>query len=160
VINVSFADAQEYVAWLSKLTGKSYRLLSEAEWEYAARAGTDTPYFWGDEIGKLNATCDGCGSQWDRKESAPVGSFAANAFGLFDMHGNVWEMVQDCYQDTYDDAPTDGSANTQGDCFRRVVRGGSWISNPPYLRSASRYKSAIDRGSYNRGFRVARTLPR
>ena len=159
MIFVSWVDAQEYVAWLSKLTGKPYRLLTEAEWEYAARAGSDKAYFWGGEIGKLNANCDGCGTQWDQKQTAPVGAFAANAFGLHDMHGNVWEIVQDCYQGNYNGAPTDGSANTEGDCYRRVVRGGSWISDPQYLRSAARYRNAIDdRGSQNRGFRVARTL--
>ncbi len=159
VINVSWNDAQEYVAWLSKLTGKPYRLLTESEWEYAARAGTDKAYFWGGEVSKLNANCDGCGSQWDKKQTAPVGSFAPNAFGLHDMHGNVWEIVQDCYLGNYNAAPTDGSSNTEGDCFRRVVRGGSWISDPQYLRAASRYRNAVDdRGSQNRGFRVARTL--
>ena len=111
-----------------EMTGKPYRLLTEAEWEYAARAGTTTAYFWGDEIGKGNANCDGCGSQWDDKQTAPVGSFAANAFGLYDMAGNVWEWVQDCYHDNYDGAPTDGSAWTSGDCSLRVVRGGSWNS--------------------------------
>ena len=159
VIFVSWVDAQEYVTWLSKQTGKPYRLLTEAEWEYAARAGSDKAYFWGGEIGKLNANCDGCGTQWDQKQTAPVGSFAANAFGLHDMHGNVWEIVQDCYRGNYNGAPTDGSANTEGDCYRRVVRGGSWISDAQYLRSAARYRNAIDdRGSQNRGFRVARTL--
>ena len=89
VINVTWDDAQRYVAWLSRMTGRTYRLLSEAEWEYAARAGTQTAYSWGDEIGKGNANCHGCGSQWDRRQTAPVGSFAANAFGLYDMLGNV-----------------------------------------------------------------------
>ncbi len=99
VINVTWDDAKKYVAWLSKLTGKSYRLLTEAEWEYAARAGSTTAFSWGDDIGMGNANCDGCGSQWDRKQTAPVGSFAANAFGLHDMHGNVWEWVEDCWND-------------------------------------------------------------
>ena len=97
VINVGWDDAQHYVAWLSKMTGQPYRLLTEAEWEYAARAGTTTAYYWGDEIGKGNANCNGCGSQWDDKQTSPVGSFAANAFGLYDMAGNVCQWVQDCY---------------------------------------------------------------
>jgi formylglycine-generating enzyme required for sulfatase activity len=86
-INVSWDDAQQYVAWLSRITGQPYRLLTEAEWEYAARAGTTTAYYWGDDIGKGNANCDGCGSRWGGKQAAPVGSFAANAFGLYDMAG-------------------------------------------------------------------------
>jgi formylglycine-generating enzyme required for sulfatase activity len=91
VINVTWDEAKRYVAWLHRMTDKSYRLLSEAEWEYAARAGTQTAYFWGDEIGKGNANCSGCGSQWDNEQTAPVGSFSANVFGLHDLHGNVWE---------------------------------------------------------------------
>ena len=110
------------------MTGQPYRLLTEAEWEYAARAGTTTAYYWGDDIGKGNANCDGCGSQWDAKQTSPVGSFAANQFGLYDMAGNVLQWVQDCYHGNYDGAPTDGSAWTSGDCSNRVVRGGSWVS--------------------------------
>ena len=97
VINVNWNDAQQYVAWLSKMTGQPYRLLTEAEWEYAARAGATTAYYWGDEIGVGNANCNGCGSQWDGRETAPVGSFKPNAFGLYDMAGNVVQWVQDCY---------------------------------------------------------------
>ena len=95
VIYVNWDEAQNYVAWLSKMTGQTYRLLSEAEWEYAARAGTQTAYPWGDEIGKGNANCNGCSSQWDNKQTAPVGSFAPNAFGLYEMYGNVWQWLQD-----------------------------------------------------------------
>jgi formylglycine-generating enzyme required for sulfatase activity len=136
VINVTWDDAQRYVAWLSKMTGKPYRLLSEAEWEYAARAGTQTAYSWGDKIGKGNAHCIGCGSQWDRRQAAPVGSFARNPFGLYDMHGNVWEWVEDWRNDSYNGAPTDGSAWTSGDCNHRMVRGGGWHFFPQHLRSA------------------------
>lgn len=100
-INISWDGAKEYVAWLSRRTGKPYRLLSESEWEYAARAGSDTAYSWGDDIGNGNANCDGCRSQWDGISTAPVGSFPANAFGLHDMHGNVWEWVEDCYKGSY-----------------------------------------------------------
>jgi formylglycine-generating enzyme required for sulfatase activity len=158
VTNTSWDDAKEYVAWLSKHTGQSYRLLSEAEWEYASRAGSTTAYSWGDNIGEGNANCDGCGSQWDNKQTAPVGSFAANAFGLFDVHGNVWEWVQDCKQGTYNGVPTDGSAWTGGDCANRVLRGGSWSDAPQDLRSADRVDSPTDSRDNVFGFRVGRTL--
>jgi len=116
VIQVSWDDVEQYVAWLSRQTGKPYRLLSEAEWEYAARAGSDTAYPWGDEIGKGNAN-SGCAIGC---RTASVGSFPTNAFGLHDMHGNVWEWVQDCYHFGYDGARTDGSAKTTGDCSDHV----------------------------------------
>jgi formylglycine-generating enzyme required for sulfatase activity len=155
---VSWDDAQQYMAWLSRRTGKTYRLLSEAEWEYAARAGSaDTAYFWGDEIGDGNANCDGCGSQWDGKQTAPVGSFAASPFGLHDMNGNVFEWVQDCYQ-PYGEAPSDGSARTSEDCKLRIVRGGSWLDEPRDLRSAVRFRNPPDVRYNSVGFRVARTL--
>jgi formylglycine-generating enzyme required for sulfatase activity len=93
VINVNWDDAQQYVAWLSRMTGRPYRLLTEAAWEYAARAGSTTAYFWGDEIGVGNANCKGCGNQTDNRETSPVGSFKPNAFGLYDTHGNVWQWV-------------------------------------------------------------------
>ena len=158
VINVSWDEAQQYVAWFSKMTGRPYRLLTEAEWEYAARAGSTTAYFWGDEIGKGNANCIGCGSQWDNRQTSPVGSFKPNAFGLYDMAGNVWQWVQDCYHDNYDGAPTDGSAWTIGDCSQRVVRGGSWVNNPQNLRSANRDRITTDNRINDIGFRVGRTL--
>jgi formylglycine-generating enzyme required for sulfatase activity len=161
VMNVSWVDAREYVDWLSKVTGKPYRLLSEAEWEYAARAGSTTAYAWGDEIkkdGKAMANCAVCGSQWDNKQTAPVGSFPANALGLHDMHGNVFEWVEDCQNANYTGAPTDGSARTDGDCSTRVFRDGSWGTQN--LRSASRDRgSAAVRSSFV-GFRVGRTLKR
>jgi formylglycine-generating enzyme required for sulfatase activity len=165
VINVKWDDAQQYVAWLSKHTGKSYRLLSEAEWEYAARAGSDKAYSWGDEVGKGNANCGGCGSQWDNRRPAPVGSFAANAFGLYDMHGNVAEWVQDCFTFNsegapvnYEGAPADGSAWTAGDCSYRSLRSGSWLDNPIDLRAARRIPLNTAAASYFIGFRVGRTL--
>jgi formylglycine-generating enzyme required for sulfatase activity len=158
VINVGWDDAQTYVAWLSKMTGQPYRLLTESEWEYAARAGTTTPYYWGDDIGKGNANCNGCGSQWDAKQTSPVGSFAANQFGLYDMAGNVYQWVQDCYHPDYSEAPTNGSVWTSGDCSNRVVRGGSWSSGPQGLRSASRGGLTTVFLSFNLGFRVGRTL--
>ena len=127
VIVVSWEDAKAYVGWLSRKTGERYRLLSEAEWEYAARAGTRTRYHWGHSIGRNQANCDGCGSRWDDEKTAPVGSFPANGFGLHDVHGNVWEWVEDCWHGSYAGAPTDGRAwATGGDCERRVLRGGSW----------------------------------
>ncbi len=158
VINVSWEDTRNYLAWLSRKTGKSYRLLSEAEFEYTARAGTNTAYYWGNVIGIGNANCNGCGSQWDDKQPAPTGSFAANAFGLYDMSGNVNEWVEDCWHDNYYEAPTDGSAWNSGDCSVRVARGGSFYYEPRLLRSAGREWSRSDLRSALRGFRVARTL--
>jgi formylglycine-generating enzyme required for sulfatase activity len=157
VINVSWDDAQQYVKWLSGRAGRPYRLLSEAEWEYAARAGSTTAYPWGDNVGEGNANCEGCGSKWDDQQTAPVGSFKANAFGLHDMHGNVFEWVQDCGTANYDGAPTDGLARA-GPCTSRVLRGGSWSYGPSDLRSAHRRPSAANGQSSSRGFRLARTL--
>jgi formylglycine-generating enzyme required for sulfatase activity len=158
VIYVSWDDAQQYVAWFSKMTGKTYRLLTEAEWEYAARASTTTAYYWGDEIGRGNANCNGCGSQWDDRQTSPVGSFKPNAFGLYDMAGNVFQWVQDCYHENYNDAPAESSPWITGDCKERVVRGGSWNGVPPYLRSATRSGGTIDTRGVDVGFRVGRTL--
>ena len=161
VIFVTWDDAQAYVHWLSQQSGKWYRLLSEAEWEYAARAGSQTRYAWGDEIGRNRANCNGCGSRWERK-TVPVGSFSANGFGLHDMSGNVSELVEDCEHDGYTGAPSDGKAWTVGgDCSRRVERGGSWMGSPNQVRSADR-RSSPTTGQGSRftttGFRVARTL--
>jgi formylglycine-generating enzyme required for sulfatase activity len=158
VINVTWDDAQQYVAWFSQMTGQPYRLLTEAEWEYAARAGTTTAYYWGDEIGKGNANCNACGSQWDNKQTSPVGSFEPNAFGLYDMAGNVLQWLQDCYHDSYNGASTDGLAWTSGDCSSRVLRGGSWGSGPRLLRSADRSGNSSDSRGNGLGFRVGRTL--
>ena len=156
VVDVSWDDAKEYVAWLSDQTGAEYRLPSEAEWEYAARAGTTTKYAWGDEIGVNQANCDGCGSQWDDRSTAPAGSFAPNRFGLYDMHGNVYEWVEDCWNGSYAGAPSDGSAWLRGGCFFRVLRGGSWaVAN---IRAASRSRFTTGLRSGDVGFRVARTL--
>ena len=160
VINVSWNDAKSYVAWLSAKTGQGYRLLSEAEWEYAARAGTTEKYYWGDAIGKGNANCSGCGSQWDKKWPSPVGSFKPNAFGLYDMLGNVSQWCEDTKQSDYHGAPTDGSAWIVASVSSRVLRGGSWYSVPKYIRSASRnnYFHLPDYRYSIVGFRVARTL--
>ncbi|MBS0588623.1 MAG: SUMF1/EgtB/PvdO family nonheme iron enzyme [Proteobacteria bacterium] len=161
VINVSFDDALAYVKWLSEQTGKYYRLPSEAEWEYAARAGSQTRYWWGDAIGKNNAVCDGCGSKWDHKQTAPVGSFQANAFGLHDTSGNVYEWVQDCWYDNYINAPIDGSAWREKDggaCNSQVARGGAWGSLPRGIRSADRIRGIwrpIEK-NFLIGFRIVR----
>jgi formylglycine-generating enzyme required for sulfatase activity len=158
VIFVGWDDVQQYLAWLSKMTGQDYRLLTESEWEYSARAGTTTAYSWGNDIGKNNANCDGCGSEWDARQPAPVGSFAPNKYGLHDMHGNVWEWVQDCYESNYESAPVNGSAWIPKRCIQRVVRGGSWINVPKLLRAATRSSNTPDFRDYDLGFRVARTL--
>ena len=162
VINVSWNDAKQYVAWLSKVTGKEYRLLTESEWEYAARAGATTPFSWGDDPAAGNANCGECGSQWDGRQTAPVGSFKPNALGLHDMHGNVWEWVEDSWHETYDGAPTDGSAwvsgGQGGDPSYRVVRGGSWRNETQHVRAAVRFRRNINVRFDTLGFRVARTI--
>ena len=151
VENVSWNDVQEFVRRLNQRTGQSYRLSSEAEWEYAARAGTMTAYSWGDRFDGNRAN--------DGSRTVQVGNYPANAFGLHDMHGNVWEWVQDVWHDSYAGAPSDGSAwMTGGDQLRRVLRGGSWGGTPQYLRSADRDGGAPD-GRYDiTGFRIARTF--
>jgi formylglycine-generating enzyme required for sulfatase activity len=151
VINVSWHDAQAYVGWLSRTTGKTYRLLSEAEWEYCCRAGTTSEYSFGASINRNQA-------QFAENTTAEVGSFPANAWGLHDMHGNVWEWCEDHWHPTYQRAPKDGSAWKGGDTSRRVLRGGSWSLYPRFLRSAYRLRDVLDLRSYVVGFRVARTL--
>ena len=159
VVNVSWDDAQKYVRWLSRETGERYRLLSESEWEYVARAGTETRYHWGHAIGHNRANCRGCGSRWDARQTSPVGSFSPNAFGLHDVHGNVWEWVEDCWHGDYSGAPRDGGAWTiGGDCSRHVLRGGSWGSGPRGVRSATRIWYTTGSRLNYAGFRVARTL--
>ena len=154
VINVTWEDAQAYTVWLSEQTGTSYRLPTEAEWEYAARAGTTSIYWWGDKVGENNANCDGCGSKWDNKQTAPVGSFKPNPWGLYDTAGNVWEWGRDIYQKNYDGAPTNGSA-WFGMGKNRVIRGGGWFNFARSCRSANRLRSdPSDRYDYL-GFRVA-----
>jgi formylglycine-generating enzyme required for sulfatase activity len=150
VINVSRDDAQDYVQWLSQKTGQRYSLLTEAQWEYAARAGTTTAYSTGPSITASQA-------RFNSNSTMTVGSFAANQFGLHDMHGNVWEWTQDRYVDTYSGAPTNGSAVTTGDSWSGVMRGGSWNNNPQNLRSANRGINPSIR-HYNGGFRLARVL--
>ena len=157
VINVSWKDAQAYVDWLSQATGENYRLPSEAEWEYAARAGTTTRFAFGEELSPSQVNFGGkIGRTWE------VGSGAANDWSLFDMHGNVWEWVEDCWHRSYEGAPRDGSAwlqkNRGGDCSRRVLRGGSWVNPPGHLRFADRGGHVPVFRDDKFGFRVARTL--
>ena len=168
VINVHWNDAKTYVAWLSRKTGKTYRLLSEAEREYVTRAGTTTPFWWGSSISTTQANYDGnydgnfsygsASKGEHRKKTMPVDSFQANPWGLYQVHGNVYNWVEDCHNDSYRGAPADGSAWTAGVCSRRVVRGGSWHDNPGHLRSA--YRNGDNPGNRNVyiGLRVARTL--
>ena len=169
VLNVSWSDANQYVAWLSKKTGKAYRLLTEAEWEYAARGSTritdhQAPFSTGPTINYKQANYDanfvfGPGKIGVyRQKTVDVGSLPRNAFGLHEMHGNVWEWVQDCYQPDYTGAPVDGSAVTSSDCKLRILRGGSWNYYPRMLRSAYRYATPGDVRLNNAGFRVARDL--
>jgi formylglycine-generating enzyme required for sulfatase activity len=161
---VSWNDAKKYVTWLSRTTGKSYRLLSEAEWEYAARAGTTTPFSTGDTIATDRANFNGDfvygrGARGDNRDrTVNVGSFRPNVWGLHDMHGNVWEWTDDCWNADYRGAPVDGSARVVGDCKFRVHRGGSWNSSPELLRSANRDRDRTDERFNNLGFRVVRTV--
>jgi formylglycine-generating enzyme required for sulfatase activity len=168
VVCVHWEDADAYVAWLAKKTSKPYRLLSEAEWEYAARGRTSPgayPRFWfGDDekvlcrygnfqdqkAGNSGASCN---DGYDH--TSPVGHYAPNAFGLYDMAGNVWQWTADCWHRDYSGAPGDGSAWANRDCYERVIRGGSWYSNPWALRAAVRVSSSQDNAV---GFRLARTL--
>ena len=158
VVRVSWLDARDYARWLSKQTGKTYRLPSEAEWEYAASGGATTNYWWGAKLGKGHANCFNCGSQWAATRSAPVGSFAPNRFQLYDMAGNVAEWVADCRHGNYKGAPADGSAWLSGDCDTRMVRGGAFNSPSDTLRLRSRSQYVIDSRLDNIGFRLVREL--
>ncbi|WP_448189747.1 SUMF1/EgtB/PvdO family nonheme iron enzyme [Azospirillum sp. sgz301742] len=156
VHNVHWADAQAYVAWLSRKTGQRYRLPSEAEWEYAARGGATGPYWWGEAGGVANANCRDCGGSFDRLRPAAVGSFKPNAFGLHDMSGGVAEWVADCWNPSYKGAPADGSAWTAGDCKKRVLRGGSWRDELDAITVTARLGYDFDVRYVADGFRVAR----
>ena len=156
VRDVSWDDAQQYVKWLTKLTGKPYRLPTEAEWEYAVRGGTSTRYWWGEQMRKGTANCKDCGEPWQQDAPAPVGSFSANPYGLYDMNGSVWEWVSDCWHNSYKGAPSDGRNWDEANCRMRVIRGGSWREGASYMLSSTRFKyDASVRQSQN-GFRVAR----
>ena len=164
VINVSWDDARAYAAWLSERTGKAYRLLSEAEREYVTRAGTTTPFWWGGSISTKDANYNGTETYLggpageSRRRTVPVDSFRPNPWGLYQVHGNVWEWTQDCHNDSYAGAPADGTPWTSGNCSRRVLRGGSWLVNPGYLRAAIRYGYSTDFRLSINGFRLGRTL--
>ncbi|MDE2163672.1 MAG: formylglycine-generating enzyme family protein [Alphaproteobacteria bacterium] len=168
---LDWKDAQAYIAWLNKtvrqarpnLKHSPYRLPTEAEWEYAARAGTTTSRWWGDAIGTDNANCNGCGSRWDDHELSDVNAFAPNPFGLYGMLGNVWQWTADCWHRGYIGAPTDGRAWTEKGCTKHVLRGGSWDNVPIFIRSAARTGGEPNGGEFDysslAGFRVARDLP-
>ncbi len=160
VINVGWNRAQAYLRWLSGKTGQRYRLLTEAEWEFAARGGTATARYWGNQDGVQQATCNDCGNAWDGKSTAPVGTFAPNAYGLHDMLGNVWEWVEDCYHESYAGGPANSSAWVESGCSNRVLRGGSWDVGQWFARAAERfaYSSGGNYGADDDGFRVARDL--
>lgn len=170
VIYVSWEDATAYAKWLSKETGKQYRLPSEAEWEYAARAGSTTKHHFGNEERELCEYANGADQSTDYgwrnkacddgygKKTAPVGSFLPNQSGLYDMHGNVYEWVEDCYHDSYQGAPTNGSAWTNGNCGFGVLRGGTWLSGPAGLRSAVRGRNSRANRDFSNGFRLAQNL--
>lgn len=171
---LNWNDATAYIDWINQKVREArpglipgsgpYRLPSEAEWEYAARAGTTTARWWGNDLGRGNANCNGCGSAFDYRYLADVDSFAPNPFGLFGMLGNAWQWTGDCWHDSYVGAPSDGSAWVSGgDCSKHVIRGGSWENLPVFVRSASRSGSKGDgrESDYSSlaGFRVARDLP-
>lgn len=156
-VMLTWADAGQYAAWLSEKTGRHYHLPTEAEYEYAERAGSTTPYYWGNTIGTNNANCFGCGSRWDGKGSAPVGSFAANRFGLHDMTGNVFEWVEDCYFVSEAGAPGDAFVareSQDGTCPQRTLRASSWFNLPSFLRSAYRFHESPESKNSRRSFRL------
>jgi formylglycine-generating enzyme required for sulfatase activity len=162
VISVSWDEAVEYAKWLSQQTGKRYRLPTEAEWEYAARAGTETAYWWGNEMKPGFANCMSCGTRRDKRQTEPVGSFKPNPFGLYDTAGNVREWVQDCWHDNYQGAPSDGSAwekEHNGNCNGRVNRGGAFRSvNKLNVRSSFREMYRAGARPYWVGFRLVREI--
>lgn len=155
-INLSWSDAKDYLAWISKQTGQTYRLPSEAEWEYAARGGTVTPWWWGKEAASGRANCADCGDK--TLQTAPVGSFRPNGFGLYDSAGNAAEWVEDCWNPSFAGAPANGPAWTTGDCSLRVLRGGSFLDKATGVTSAARFRYDYDVRYYANGFRVARDL--
>jgi formylglycine-generating enzyme required for sulfatase activity len=170
---LDWRDADAYIAWLNARARRAhpdlarrsgpYRLPSEAEWEYAARAGTVTARWWGDAIGVNRANCNGCGSPWDNQVLSDVDAFSPNAFGLYGMLGNIWQWTNDCWNQSYTGAPRDGRAWRTGDCRKHVLRGAAWNSVPVFVRSAARTSGGFNGGEYDysnlAGFRVARDLP-
>lgn len=171
IVGVSFEDATAYAAWLSAKTGHAYRLPSEAEWEYAARAGTITAYWWGDTLpadGTVHAACKGCGGEWDGKAPAPADAFGANPWGLYNVHGNVWEWTADYYCEDYASGPKNGAPRTIDDCAPvgdqppargvRSMRGGSVFYSAKVMRSGMRARNVPNFRNFSVGFRVARML--
>jgi formylglycine-generating enzyme required for sulfatase activity len=157
VSNVSWNDTTDFLSWLSHKTGKPYRLPTEAEWEYAARGGTQTRYWWGNQIEVGKADCRGCGGPYDPQQPTKVGSFPANPFGIYDMAGNIAQWVSDCWHKDYHGAPNDGSSWDSQNCKDRVLRGGSWRDSPIALRVSDREYYEADVRYPTHGFRVARS---
>ncbi|MGF6753632.1 SUMF1/EgtB/PvdO family nonheme iron enzyme [Paraburkholderia sp. GAS42] len=156
--DLSWDDAQLYVKWLAKTTGKPYRLPTEAEWEYADRGGTSTQYWWGDRMSKGMANCKECGDPWHKEGPENVGTFAANPYGLHDMNGSVWEWVSDCWHNSYQGAPSDGRTWDAPGCNMRVIRGGSWREGANYMLTSTRFKYSASVRQSQDGFRVAKDL--
>lgn len=156
--DLSWEDAQQYLKWLSKTSGKTYRLPTEAEWEYADRGGTSTHYWWGDAMKKGMANCKDCGDPWRADGPSDANAFPANPLGLYDMNGGVWEWVADCWQNTYKGAPADGRAWDDAACVARVIRGGSWREGGDYMTTTTRFKYSPSVRQSQNGFRVARDL--
>jgi formylglycine-generating enzyme required for sulfatase activity len=157
VINVSWVDAKAFAAWLSQKTGQTYRLPSEAEWEYAARAGSNTPFWWGRDVGARQANCRECNTGFG-PQTSPVGSYKPNAFGLYDTSGNAAEWVEDCWNENYRGAPNDAVAWTAGQCRLRVLRGGAYDSPAKAIRSTARFRYDTDVRYSANGFRLVREL--
>lgn len=158
VRDLSWNDARKYVQWLSKASGKSYRLPTEAEWEYAARGGTSTRHWWGAQMRTGMANCKVCGDPWQQDAPANAGSFAANPYGLYDVNGSVWEWVSDCWHNSFKGAPDDGRSWDEPNCRVRVIRGGSWRDGADYMLSSTRFKYDASVRHFQNGFRVARDL--
>ncbi|WP_442793452.1 formylglycine-generating enzyme family protein [Paraburkholderia sp. HP33-1] len=156
--DLSWDDAQQYVKWLTRTTGKPYRLPTEAEWEFADRAGTTTAYWWGEQMRKGNANCKDCGDPWHKEGPESVGTFAANPLGLYDMNGGVWEWTADCWHNSYQGAPVDGRVWDTPGCEMRVIRGGSWREGGDYMLSATRFKYSAGVRQSQDGFRVVKDL--
>jgi formylglycine-generating enzyme required for sulfatase activity len=157
--DVSWNDTQHYVHWLSKLTGQNYRLPTEAEWEYAARGGTESRYWWGERMEAGKADCKGCGTDSNSEVPVNVDALPPNPFGIYGTNGGVWEWVQDCWHRSYAGAPSDGSAWTSPDCRENVIRGGSWRNDSSYAHSTSRFTYDTGVRFIANGFRVARSMP-
>lgn len=158
VVCVNSADVQAYVTWLAKKTGFDYRLPSEAEYEYAQRAGSTTAYWWGDAVDGAYAACAGCGNSWDDKRTPPWGVLPANAFDLHEIAGSIWSRTGDCWSPTYETAPSDGSVNRTGDCDQAVLRGGAFRTRAAHLRSPVRHPTSLDARYNDDGFHVVRTF--